>query len=756
MTQAQTSAYRSFLEKFFGEENQLNLHDIESPKHPARVLVPWIKRLELGLPTVLPYKNHQDTTWYGIAQSERQLRGLEEYLTAFIGPTWSTFRGQQASLDPNNPVEAAITNFTEGRAFKFQGQLNNKGQSTEIWQALELMRQVIDHKVAPTSSTPRATGRVLRDFFMALQVGDRPAAESQLLYLQKHNRLDPSNLLFLKVRMLSELQEWQELLNLSELPDLLQTRRPNDVTQALIRAVYQKELKYFEQTNAVQSAVTYFHESVLPQYSSLYTARGNSHQPETLKSFMILAVGSRTPNANLCQELLLIPGLSKEDQAYLEQLSNLLSSNSTSPQTPTLNSLQQAEEAAQQLSWDEVLKFASPTPPSLGKTRLLFQVFYEVETLETHRAALQAYQELSPEDQAILESTRLGRDCLKQLCNLEKPTNQIPDNWLSWLQELDKNPEWDIAVDIARQGEQEWNITQLLTENGAIQQFTNLLNSVGGNINTEQSLANALPHLLGAFQNDEQYPRREFAPIYRYLIDLLVMTSEGGDPDLVLFNELVIALLQLGTNQHIYQEIIGYALDLWENYGSPAKIDWILDLINILVIQPCLDQDLRSQILFAAATTLQKFSDRIDDIQWNLFDALVRDLNIKTSLPDLPPQKEYPEDSSETNIFTKLAYKSVLIYTLTEPVAQRVKTLLENSCEGIKIHVSYAKGGSEQLKNWVRNDDLVVMVTASAKHAATNFIEAHITDHKNLIRVNSKGSAGMLREIQSHLNQTTS
>ena len=750
MTVANRFGLRPFLEQFFGDGNLLNLSEIETANHPTNILEPWLKRLETGLPTVLPCKRQQGTEWYGIAQSERQLRSLGEQLTAFVGPTWSTFRGQRASLDLTDPVEAVINAFTEGRAYKFQGLANNKGQSKQLWEALERMRQVLDHKVDQSYQIPRATGRVLRDFFMALQAYDRAAAESQLQYLQTHNRLDPSNLLFLKVRMLSDLEQWQELLNLPELPDLLQTRRPNEVTQALIRTVYQQELNRFETTNAVQSAVTYFHESILTQYSNLYTARANSRQPETVKSFMLLAVGGEAPNVALRDELLSIPGLSAEDQAYLEQLANLSPTQPAAHLTTVSDPLQKAEEAERESKLDKVFEFATQAPPSLRKAQLLFYAFFELETLETQREALNAYRELSPKDQKTLGNTRLGRDCLKQLRGDEKPTEQIPDNWLSWLQQLQQNPDWDLALDVARRGEKEWDITQLLEESGATQTFANLLETVGGNAASEKTLANALPHLLGAFQNDDEYPRREFAPIYTYLLDLLVFTCEGGDPDLVLFNELVTALLHLGVSQGTYQEIVGYGLDLWEQYSSPAKVDWILDCINILVIQPCPEEELRSQVLFAAATTLRQFSDRIDEIQWSLFAVLVQDLNLQASFPDLPPQEETSGEPNEIDALQKLVNKTILIYTLTEPVAQRAKAMLKSACKGIKVNLSHAKGGNEQLKTWILNADLVVMVTASAKHAATYFIEDYCAEDK-LLRVNTKGSASLMREIKAFL-----
>lgn len=61
------------------------------------------------------------------------------------------------------------------------------------------------------------------------------------------------------------------------------------------------------------------------------------------------------------------------------------------------------------------------------------------------------------------------------------------------------------------------------------------------------------------------------------------------------------------------------------------------------------------------------------------------------------------------------------------------------------------KAGSDRLRQWVRNDDLVVMVTASAKHAVTGFIENNRPQDRPLLPVNSKGSAGLLREVRLYL-----
>jgi NADH:ubiquinone oxidoreductase subunit len=748
---------RQFLECFFNNGNQINLDAIESTDGSARMLKPWIIRLEQNLPSVLPCKHDQGTDWYGIAQSEVQLRSLGEDLTAFIGPTGSTFRGQRAQLDLNNPIEASVHAFTKGLAFKFQGVPDRDGRSRKVWQALELMRQVLDRRVLQPYQTPRATGRVLRDFYMALQACDRPAAEVELNYLQVHNRLDPLNLLFLRVRMLSELEVWEELLALPELADLLGSRRPYGVTQALIRAVYQQELYRFEVTRAVQSAVTYFHESILPLYGNLYTSRANSHQPETVKSFMLLAVGCKPADVNLQNELLNLPGLNPEDLAYLQQLANLLP-NSTPSHPPTIaDPLKAAEEAAQQFKWDQVIALASEIPGSLQKARLLFHAFYEVQTLNCQREALIAFEQLNLDEQNTLRKTRLGQECLIYLQDSVSLASQIPTNWIEWLERLIDYPEWEQALDIARRGEQEWDVSCLLNKHGTVQQLKRLLEKASGQVKIEAVLSNALPHLLNSFQKDEQYPNREFISIYEFLVDLIAITTVGGDPDLLAFNELSNTIFSLGINSERYEEVIGYAIDLWSQYGSPAKIDWMLDFINILVIQPSLSINARNQLISTVATSLRQYMNRIDNVQWDLLIDLLKELDLKDSFPDLPPTSNIDGASYDlinNSPLQKLRNKSILIYTLTKPVAQRVKAIIENTCTQVKVHLSHAKGGSDQLKSWILNDDFVVMVTASAKHAATYFIEDHCSEDK-LLRVNTKGSASLIREIQAFLGKSS-
>ena len=58
-----------------------------------------------------------------------------------------------------------------------------------------------------------------------------------------------------------------------------------------------------------------------------------------------------------------------------------------------------------------------------------------------------------------------------------------------------------------------------------------------------------------------------------------------------------------------------------------------------------------------------------------------------------------------------------------------------------------AKEVNDRLRQLSRTADIVVMATASAKHAATGFIEGNRPKNLPILRPSGKGSASMLRAI---------
>ena len=85
--------------------------------------------------------------------------------------------------------------------------------------------------------------------------------------------------------------------------------------------------------------------------------------------------------------------------------------------------------------------------------------------------------------------------------------------------------------------------------------------------------------------------------------------------------------------------------------------------------------------------------------------------------------------------------KTLAIYTLTERAGERLKSLLETWFEGVKVVVSNDKVGNPSLRKMAEGEDIFLVCTGSAKHAATTFIQEHRPKEKATVLVSSNFSA---------------
>ena len=74
---------------------------------------------------------------------------------------------------------------------------------------------------------------------------------------------------------------------------------------------------------------------------------------------------------------------------------------------------------------------------------------------------------------------------------------------------------------------------------------------------------------------------------------------------------------------------------------------------------------------------------------------------------------------------SRFAGKIIAIYTLTESAGRQAAVLLQQLVPNISVELSHDKVGNERLQMLARNADLFVVVTQSAKHAATLFIQRY-------------------------------
>jgi hypothetical protein len=288
---------------FFGAGNLITFEKITQAKLPTEQVVflsAAIQDLEQrSHPVLLPRQvtdPEVQTIWYAIAFEASQARQLQRELYAAVGVSYTNFSRSHAPLEPEDAVDEAATTLagSTGSVFKFKVVDPTGPGRGQVQQSLVRLRE--SWRRRPTRSVPvhRPTGRILRDFRQALNVGDASASEEYLTELRNHGRLSAVNLLFLKVERLSSLGRWRELLNLEDLDRLIRMRRPALVSNALATAVWQVELAH--EVEDLPSLLETFKTRVRPRYDILIADYSQAVSPEAV-AYWVLSRANSNPSA---------------------------------------------------------------------------------------------------------------------------------------------------------------------------------------------------------------------------------------------------------------------------------------------------------------------------------------------------------------------------------------------------------------------------------------------------------------------------
>ena len=745
----------NLLDVFFGSGNLISLQQIED-ENAKKELKEWIKRFKTKKPTVLPRRTYEGLTWYGFAFTESQARKLSTELKAFIGYTYSDFTGLRAKLKPSDPLEGPLASYSNLIVFKFD---NHDG----VWARLKLLKILWEEKPELEQEQVKSVGSLLRDFHIAIQAGNRYSAEKKLRRLAEHHLLDPLNISFLRIQLLSYLRLWEEIFKMDTFDDLIQVRRPLPVTEALIKTIYYKHLSIFEgvETN-YNAAINEFKNEVIPRYQNLFKYRATMQDPVVLKCFMLFAVVSNPPRTDLCDEILRLEVESAEDREFLENLASMLKEEDRNefgrPGQLALRAFYRGE-------YDLAVQKALISKPNLSIVRVLFECAYEMQAVSLKRQALATLLKLSEEDKTkFFESRRnlelyeefTGQDIKFLPANIEA---LIPSDWCQWLERLNRFGYWKRALEIAEEGANEWEVESFLSQPGITEKLCEQLN-VTRDEQAEKLLLEALPHLLFYLQKDERWPRRALLPLYKIILDLLIISGHGGEDDLNLVNELTSVLLSLGLSENEYKELVDNARDLWDRYKSLVTLNWILDFLDLLVVYPCADEKIRLNLFQYVLSSINTFTRQIEESQFKLIKQIASDFQHEEDYPLVVSEligisqqgNNVYEDSSLESAKELLKGKKLAIYIYSEPIAKRVSELIVNWIgNDISVDVSWDRAGNDRLKQMARNADIFIVNWSCAKHAATEFIEKYRPVDKPIIWVRGKGSSSIINSIVDYL-----
>jgi len=742
------SAEMDFVQKFFSNGNGI---DLKTLTQSARAhLEPWLVDLAdpTDLPVLLPRTVDGDVYWYALTFSDRQLRSVAADLLGMIGPSYTDFDGIARPVSTADPIDEAASSLTDGRAFRIRVLPADRPTRDQVRDELLLLRQLWSERPAHTAIIPRPTGRILRDFEMALQAGLEQESQALLDELRSQSRLTASNLLFLRIHRLAELRDWREMLNLPELESVLQMRRPGGVSEDVRRALYVDGLAAYEREQKPFEAIRAFKEVIAPRFSALMQVGPGHWSAETAKLLMLHAITNDPQLPELANDAL---GLVTTDGADRQYLQMLMANIAAAPSTPATSVIDQAiadMDAGRFAAAADALRVSAP---SRARTEILLRCAYETGVLELARLASSALGALDKSEREAILRQRWYRDQWNAIqAEGAEEAEDLPTDWAGWLRWVDKGPDAARAMLVAREGSDQWGVADLVKDSHRVEELVDLL----GNNRRGPALEIvrlAVPHILTSLRRSNDPALR---PVYEAVFLLLAYDSLHSAGDLEVLLDLPEDFLATGVDADQYRYFVSALIDVWKGVDSPRYIDWALDALEVLVTYPSKSQKERDQFASDVLASLAKWARRVDEHQWELARNLSDDVGVRAQFEGIyesailaMPRPEAPDEG----LRRPKHLRRVAVYSLTESVLLRVKNVIEKALPGLTVDICSDKVGSDRLKQLARQVDVFLMAPRSAKHAATDFIKANRSSDKPLLVASGSGSASLIREFFSFL-----
>lgn len=664
---------------------------------------------------LLAFPRHgKRTLYYGIANDAAEWRRLRPLLIAYAGPTLTSFQGwPEPLLARALPAEALLGS---GGFHVVARLVPGEQPKVGTFASRSLQRMVAMVLAAPstTIAAPQSTERLLARFSDCLNGQDFDGAQEVLAQCERELRIDALNLLFLRIRLLSWFNNWAAIVAMPEFGALCHTRRPRAVTAALLEAVFQVRV---EQHKDLPTQIDIWKQTVRPEVVGLLQLPllpGSSLGVITLYGLEALTVSTRNP------------ALEAAVLAHREQIPEIAAAMAKAGRAGDMP--------------------AAASPTATESIPAAQQALVQAErsnTLDAISRALQLIEGLNAGDRESLLSSAPFRALWRTLH--AETAKAPPASWQEWFACL-PDPEFVEALNVLAHAVTEWPAA-LLQDPVDVAAFEKALQEVPQSSPAMDRLADALPMLVNWTLADPGFPRPGMLPVYDTLLFHLML---GLRRSAVVFESaavLVRAMLMVGLSESRYKALLEDSLMLTGDAMSKRTVYWLLDMLEETLLNPCPDEEARRGFWYSACARLMQMRSFFSPGQKIVFDQLSTELGWERAGDDVERVRQEANLSQRQQLQSALDGGFVAIYTLTASAGRQAANVLKELAPSVRVEISNDKVASAALKNMAHQADFFVMVAASAKHAATGFIQQERQD-KPILYANGRGFSSIIRAIE--------
>jgi hypothetical protein len=542
--------------------------------------------------------------------------------------------------------------------------------------------------------------------------------------------LDQTNLAFLRLRLHAGLQDWKAVLADSDIDQLLAMHRPTRITQFIQQAVYATWFAAHDTAGNEGQLLDALTE-LPPAFHSLYSGTPATSRAQAVVEFLIAvqAGAQETQNRLLDEAGAIEPGLPDHLRAILHLQNPAGAIQSATPQSSTPTTESSLERATRLMAYGDIqsaLDLALTIEPGIEAAYLLLTCSRELRS--AHRADLVASYIATHDLRPLIDSSapRL-RDHLAWLDEFTQ--SESHGGWRTWFETLSHQH----AKPADPETTDRWTplssdaLTALLRQ--APDEVLGRLGEFGG-------------QFMAAHR--DIFIKDGAADLSERILAGLAM----GEKNSAGVRVQTLALLDYLLAANPSPQLIASALD-WTTLIVKANISsitatWAIDVLQTITATPAAATNPASVTFFySVIDTARPFKSALDLTDLEAIRIVADEL--AQSFPD-DLAAGHTDDADAAAPYRYLQGAKVVLYSLTESATTRAAQVLRSLVPGIDIETSAEHDGSSALAAQATHADIFVVVTASAKHAATDFIAAK-RGNRPVIYVNSRGSSAILREL---------
>ena len=738
----------AWLERFFSGRNALKWGTVVARSAPSAWLehvLPWIAAFSSSggrSPIILPvFGPDGPGQWYAMASDESGANALSQELTAFIGPSFSDFRGQFLEPDLDDEIEKTLLE-RFGR-FVFRLVPVNAADPSEIADALQMYLGLLRRRPDVPDRIQRPFGKVRAEFDRALLAGNEPDAVRLREELVGSGRVDAEQEKYLDIRMLAGLgRQFQLAHDYPLVKSVLGLSLPAQTIADLIGALYSTFIADMEDSGDDEAVLAAFRNEIADNFGPLFLERKGVMHPSVLKAFMLYELVQAKPNRERCQAI--VSGYPKDSgRTLVERWAGRLLASNVPPRTDLFESARQAlgdEDygLALQLSFDSF--------PESWTYGALLRCAVEMDDSEVALRVLAAVDE-APEAERLKWTKRdLAR--LQQLradaigspgatVDLPPRTIRPETDWLSWVAYVESGSHARPPLQVLEDALPRWSVEAYASDPTACRELAERIGNAGGV--AEETFRDAFAPLVEFFVDRPERPVRAFASIYAMLVRIVAWNGMVSANELELASSVMQALISLGPSKEEYAEAVDAYKEILAANNAPGNVDWALNAAEMLVMHASTDHESRLRFFMTVVELARSCAHRLGVVQYKILSLLAKDFGCSDLLSAFPPRESGSQELTPKTDFTGL----IGIYTLTEPAGQRAKDFLQDLLPQARVEVNADHVATDRLKNLAATADIFVFAWKSSKHQAF-FAAKESRSPKKILLPLGKGSASIL------------